>query len=90
MNYISTTDLRTQSSQLVNSLKQGKKLSLVHRSRIIGEISPVKSNVKSFDVKKFLELKKLAKVQNAPKISYKERERIYRKHLMEKYGKGIS
>ncbi len=88
MNFISTTDLRTQSSQLVNSLKQGKKLSLVHRSRVIGEILPVKSNTKSFDVKKFREFTKTGKPQKS--LSYQERDNLYRKHLEEKYGKDLS
>jgi len=88
MNFISTTDLRTQSSQLVNSLKQGKKLSLVHRSRVIGEILPVKANAKSFDIKKFRELTKASKPQK--NLSYQERDSLYRKHLEEKYGKDLS
>lgn len=35
-------------------------------------------------------LKQLAKDLNLPKTSYKEREKRYRKHLMDKYGKNIS
>lgn len=88
MNYITTTDLRTQSSQLVDSLKQGKKISIVHRSKIIGEISPVKINTKSFDIKKFRGFVKTAKSQNS--LSDQERDTLYRKHLEEKYGKDIS
>ncbi len=88
MNYITTTDLRTQSSQLVQSLKQGKKVSLVHRSQIIGEISPIHSDAKSFDVKKFHEFIKAVKSEDEP--SYKKRDEIYREHLEEKYGKDIS
>lgn len=88
MNYITTTDLRTQSSQLVQSLKQGKKISLVHRSQIIGEISPIHSDAKSFDVKKFREFIKAVKSKEAP--SYKKRDEIYREHLEKKYGKDIS
>ncbi|MDO8497550.1 MAG: hypothetical protein Q7S61_03320 [bacterium] len=88
MNYISTTDLRTQSSQLVDLLKLGEKISLVHRSRVIGEISPVKSKTKTFDVKKFRGFIKTAKTKN--NLSYQERDDLYRKHLEEKYGKDLS
>ena len=88
MSFITTTDLRTQSSQLVQSLKQGKKISLVHRSQIIGEISPIHSDTKSFDVKKFREFVKVTKSQNA--LSYEERDNLYRKYLEEKYGKNLS
>lgn len=88
MNYITTTDLRTQSSQLVNSLKQGKKVSLVHRSQVIGEISPAKTDVKSFTIKKFREFIKTVAPKNA--LSYQERNQRYRKNLEEKYGKNLS
>ncbi len=90
MNYITTTDLRTQSTQLVNSLKQGKKVSLVHRSQIIGEISPVKPETKTLTKEGIIKLKALAKKLNLPKLSYEEREKRYREHLTNKYGKNIS
>ena len=84
---MTTTDLRTQSSQLVQSLQQGKKVSLVHRSQIIGEIVPITADVKPFDIKKF---RTFVKIRHKKDLSYKERERIYRQHLEEKYGKDIS
>ena len=89
MDYITTTDLRTKSSQLVNLLKSGGSIALVHRSELIGEIKPKKKTkiLKKFDIS---QLQKIAASLNLPKTSYKERERIYRKHLMEKYGKGLS
>lgn len=86
MKYITTTDLRTKSSELVDSLKRGESIELIHRSKVIGEIRP-KKEVKPFDVKA---LKRLARSLNLPKTTYAQRERIYRKHLMEKYGKGLS
>ena len=90
MDYISTTDLRTKSSQLIASLQNGMEISLIHRSKIVGVIKPVQKSAKPLTQEGIDSLKRLAKAQNAPKISYKERERIYRKHLMEKYGKGLS
>lgn len=88
MNLITTTGLRTQSNQLVQSLKQGKRISLVHRSQIIGEILPIHSDIKSFDIKKFREFIKAHKSQD--NLSYKKRDELYRKHLEEKYGKNLS
>ena len=85
MNYITTTDLRTKSSELIETLKKGASVSLIHRSKIIGEIKP-KYEAKPFDAKKF---KKLTDKLNLPKTSYAQREKIYRKHLMEKYGKDL-
>ena len=85
MNYISTTDLRTKSSEIINSLKSGESLYLVHRSKVVGEIKPAvdKPKPKRFDAKKFLEA---AKKLNFPKLSRKERERNYREHMMKRYG----
>lgn len=87
MNYITTTDLRTKSSELVEALKKGNSVTLIHRSKVVGEIKPVLKALKPFDVK---ELKRLAKSLNLPKTTYAQRERIYRNHLMKKYGKGLS
>lgn len=87
MEYITTTGLRTQSPQLVDTLRKGGTVSLVHRSKIVGVIRPAQDKPKKFDVSKF---KKLIQDLNLPKTTYVERERIYRKHLMKKYGKNIS
>ncbi|MEK7558893.1 MAG: hypothetical protein AAB521_01140 [Patescibacteria group bacterium] len=90
MNYITTTDLRTKSSQLVASLQSGMEISLIHRSKIVGVIKPVQKSAKPLTQEGINDLTKLARKLNLPKISYKEREKIYRKHLMEKYGKSLS
>lgn len=86
MDTITTTNLRTQSSALVNTLKKGGVVSLIHRSKVIGEIKPKKA-AKPFNANTF---KKLVTNLNLPKTTYKQREKIYRKHLMKKYGKNIS
>lgn len=86
MDSITTTHLRTQSSDLVDTLKKGGVVSLIHRSKIIGIIKP-KKEAKPFNAKEF---KKLVKDLNLPKTTYAEREKIYRKHLMDKYGKNLS
>ena len=88
MNYITTTNLRTQSSQLVESLKRGKKISLVHRSHVVGEILPIKTTTKIFDLKIFRKFVKTSKEKKA--LSYEERDNKYKKHLEEKYGKDLS
>ncbi|MEK7581658.1 MAG: hypothetical protein AAB512_05240 [Patescibacteria group bacterium] len=89
MEYITTTDLRTKSSQLIQSLKNGTKVSLIHRSKVVGIIEP-KKEPKVLTHAGIEKLKKLAHQLNLPKTTYKQREKIYREHLMKKYGKGIS
>ena len=87
MEYITTTHLRTKSSQLIQSLKKGTRVSLIHRSKVVGIIEPVTNPPKRFDADKF---KQLVKSLNLPKTTYAQREKIYRAHLMKKYGKGLS
>jgi hypothetical protein len=87
MNYITTTDLRTQSSRLVELLLKGSKVTLIHRSKIVGIIEPPPPKTKVFDVKKFKDIMKDVKIHHTEP---EEREKIYREHLLEKYGKGIS
>ena len=89
MQYITTTQLRTKSSELIEALKRGSGVSLIHRSKVVGTIKP-SIKLKVFTKESILKLKKLAEELNLPKLSYKERERRYRKHLMEKYGKNFS
>ena len=89
MDYITTTNLRTQTTKLIDELKKGKSVSLIHRSKIVGVIEPAKPpeaapiNVEEF--RKFLKEIKPKKI-----IPRKDREKIYRAHLEEKYGKGVS
>lgn len=89
MNYISTTDLRTKSSQLVHALLNGNSLYLVHRSKIVGEIKPAQAAAKQkpFNAKRFFQL---ARKLNLPKLSDEKLERNYRDHMEKKYGKRIS
>lgn len=88
MNYITTTQLRTNSSDLVELLMTGQSVELIHRSKVIGQIKPnTDEDPKVFSAKR---IAKIVADMNLPKLSYKEREKRYRNHLMQKYGKGLS
>ncbi|MDP3973335.1 MAG: hypothetical protein Q8P92_00725 [Candidatus Daviesbacteria bacterium] len=87
MQYITTTELRTKSSQIVKTLSEGGRLSLIHRSKVIGEILPT-YEPKPFDPEAFRKL--LRDIKPKRLIPKKDREKVYRKHLEEKYGKDIS
>lgn len=87
MQYITTTQLRTKSSELVQSLKKGGHISLIHRSKVVGTIQPLPEIAKPFNAKIF---RHLSKSLNLPKTSLKQREKIYRSQLTQKYGKNIS
>jgi len=87
MEYISTTNLRTQSKQLINSLKQGKMISLLHRSKIVAKIIPENSEkIKTIDAHSLNE--KINKL-GLPPLTLKEIDRRYRAAMMRKHGKGI-
>lgn len=87
MQYITTTQLRTKSKELVKTLQEGRSVDLIHRSRLIGAIKPVQAKPKVFNAERF---KKIVDKLNLPSTTYAQREKIYRDHLMRKYGKGIS
>lgn len=87
MNYITTTDLRTKSSDLISTLRKGQSISLIHRSSIVGKIIPI-----SREDAKIISGKQLAdKIQllDLPKLSLEEIDRRYRSAMMKKYGKGL-
>ena len=87
MQYISTTALRTKSTELVEALKNGDSVILIHRSEVVGVITPPKAEAKRFDPEAF---QKAVDKLNLPKTTYKQREKIYRAHLEAKYGKPVS
>ncbi len=50
MQYISTTELRTKTPELIKTLSQGQSVILIHRSKVIGEFKPVQK-IKPFNTK---------------------------------------
>lgn len=86
MNYITTTQLRTKSSQLVDALRKGTSVSLIHRSEVIGKIQPAQEP-KPFDPEVFRKL--LKEIKPKKLIPREDRDKVYRAHLEEKYGKNL-
>lgn len=86
MNYITTTELRTRSSELIDFLLAGETVDLIHRSSIVGTIIPKEEepgNLTKDDLKKIAEaLDQL----NLPTTAAPERVKNYRLHLKTKYG----
>ena len=90
MEFITTTQLRTMSPQLLAQLSLGRPVKLMHRSKVVATIKPEEPEGKVFTAKDIEEIMQLAKKMNLPKLSYRDREKRYRAHLMKKYGKGLS
>lgn len=87
MDYITTTQLRTETSRLIDALRLGKKVDLIHRSAIVGVIGPKKAPGHVITKEDISRLRVLATRMNLPKLSYKEREKRLRTARMAKYGK---
>ena len=83
MQYITTTELRTKSKKLVETLREGQSVDLVHRSKVVGEIKPKIYDPKPFDPAKFL---KIVNKLNFPELTPKQIEARYRKAMMKKHG----
>jgi len=84
MEFITTTQLRTQSTQLVKQLSTGSKVKLVHRSKVIGSIVPFVQTAKKINVSLFKEF--LDTIKPDKLVSKPQRDSIYRKRLLKKYG----
>ncbi len=90
MNMITSTEIRTKMPRVIASLRAGESIELIHRSRIIGQIKLQKYQAKPLTEKDVKEIIAAAKKLKLPKLTDKQIEARYRKHLREKYGKGLS
>lgn len=89
MNYITTTELRTKSAALVQKLLSGEEVTLIHRSKIIGEIVPKEVELKKpIDPKKFASA--LKKLEPKKKVSYKQLMENYEHYMMYRHGPNLS
>lgn len=87
MQFITTTQLRTQSKKLVKALQEGRSIDLIHRSKVVGEIKPKIYDPKPFNAKRFL---KIVEKLNLPKLTPRQIEARYRKAMMKKHGQNLS
>ncbi|TXG78353.1 hypothetical protein E6Q11_01175 [Candidatus Dojkabacteria bacterium] len=85
---MSTTELRNKMADMVAALKQGKRIKIIHRSEVLATITPETPQPKLFNAEKFK--RALAKMKPRKLIPVEDRDKIYRAHLEEKYGKGVS
>lgn len=98
MQVITTTQLRTNATQLVQALGQGKTVKLIHRSKIIGDVAPLASDELvqrrkvSIPFSKAVEIaqKEFFKQGKLLPQGDKELMKAYYNQLLEKYGKNIS
>ena len=89
MKYISTTELRTKSSELIEGLKLGESVNLIFRSEVVGVIVPIEVEKAMPSIDSLAYFLKLARAQNG-EAPMEDSEHIYRQHMNEKYGQNIS
>ena len=88
MQYITFTELRTQSHNLAKALEKGEEVKLVRKSRIVGKIIPDKNiKLKTIDARK---LQTKIDRLNLPSLTMKEIDRRYRITMIKKHGQGLS
>ena len=91
MDFITTTELRTQSTNLVNTLASGKSVKLIHRSKIIGDILPKNTTTQpDFDAHDLEKASQAAAQKFSIPYNLETRDKLYRKRIMAKYGKSLS
>ena len=88
MQVITTTELRTKSKELVQVLREGRSVDLIHRSKVVGCLIPNKdARTKTINVKRLeAKINKL----DFPHLTNKEIDRRYKAAMMNKHGQGLS
>lgn len=87
MQTITTTQLRTKSKQLTETLEKGGEVKLIKRSKVIGRVIPdQETKLKTINAKRLA-----AKIQelDLPRLTLKEIDRRYRAAMMKKHGQGL-
>ncbi|MBU0569772.1 hypothetical protein KKB40_03245 [Patescibacteria group bacterium] len=84
MQYITATELRTKSKNIIETLLLGGSFNLIYKSQVVGEIKPKKKEEgKLFNAKRFL---KNTKNLNLPILTDEEIEKRYRKYMTKRHG----
>lgn len=88
MNYITTTQLRTETPELILALTNGQSVDLIHRSQVIGEVRPKKvAKTKLFNSQRMM---KIVESMNLKPMTIKQAEKNYRNYMFKRHGQGIS
>lgn len=86
MNYITTTELRTRSSELIDFLLAGEAVDLIHRSSIVGTIIPKDDGPENLTRKDLIRMAEVLNLLHLPATTPKQRANKYSLHLKKKYG----
>ena len=84
---ITSTELRTKVPEVIATLMSGGRIDLIHRSKVVGAITPKTSRIKTISAR---ELQKKIDALNLPKLTNKEIDRRYHAAMMKKHGQSLS
>lgn len=87
--FVTTTQLREQSSKIIAKLISGENITLIHRSKMVGVIKPLISNTRGIDDIKGFKRTLLA-LKSEIVIPLEKRRKIYSDYLKKRYGKNLS
>lgn len=90
MKYITTTQLRTKSKELIDTLRDGDSVTLIHRSQEVGVIQP-QTNTTEY---KTVNVEELQKAINNLDLdlpdSLEEQDAVYHREMIKKHGSHLS
>ncbi|MBI2612169.1 hypothetical protein HYW54_05520 [Candidatus Gottesmanbacteria bacterium] len=86
MQTITMTELRIRPKELLKTLREGKAVDLIHRSKPVATIQPKPTQPKKFNAKKF---KETVDRLGFPYLTDRDIEKRYRKAMMKKHGKAL-
>ena len=89
MQILTATDLRTKTSELINSLLKGEDFTLIHRSRVVGKITPKKAVIKK-PINGKIFANTLKSLEPKQKMTYKQLMKHYDQYMIHRHGSRIS
>ncbi len=90
MQIVTMTELTRKTGKMIKALDEGKELTLLYRSKVIGTIKPERKP-KVITEEKLRELEAAIRAAKPKKlIPRHKRDEVYRKNLEEKYGTRVS
>ena len=89
MEFITSTQIRSQFPKAIATLRLGKSIRVIHRSKVIGNLTP-EDEPKVFTQKDADAIKANMRRMNLPILTDAEIEKRYRAAMMKKHGQHLS
>jgi hypothetical protein len=91
MEFITSTQIRSQFPKALAMLRLGKTIHILHRSKIVGLLNPPNNTSKKIFTQKDSEIVRATAIKfNRPPLTCEEIDRKYRAAMMKKHGQHLS